>query len=401
VTQYSIFAGHPVPAATADTGAFQAGTIWETTADAIWLDGYRWPVAASGQQLTGYTFAIWQPIDATHQTLVPGSAVSSSGSLTAGAYNTVLLPAPIGLSKLVPYTVVCGFTSSTGFPFLASQFGSGQPLDGGITNGPLFAWSDGGSLAPPPASQSQGLFGTGAASGGSASANYPNLGSDGGANFFADIIADTVAPAGAQLQLWPSQPTPVNVVLDDTTGLGSVVTVTTEIALSAPAVLNKLLIYSIATCTSLPTKTAVLSIPGGSVVPGSLNSSPSWSGAAGSGWVSVNYALTLPAGKYWLAVSAPAGKFNSSTSGAYWSGAGPGATGIANGILSAPNNASATSPGQSSFAVAADLAAPTTNAGNFTYWVDGLFTPVPPSPAAGGGLPDAGDRSSFRRLLVW
>lgn len=377
-------------AASAYSGPYQAGVIFEVTAGNQWLDGYWWWVCSAGQQTTPVTAALWQSAGGPVYTLVPASSVTS-GTLSAtpvggevgGHWNYIPLAAPIALSQGVAYTAVIGFQCTAGFPFVASQFGSGQPYSSGITQGPLFAYSDASGSAPPPASQTQGLFGVGAASSANANANYPTSGSSGSANFFVDVQIDSVAPLGASYSIWPSQPYPINWVIDDTTPLGQVVTVGTEFTLAQPCTLNAIRFYSPPTATSLPTKCAIYSVPGQTIVSGTLNSSPSWSGAAASGWISVPYSgVTLPAGEYKVAVSAPAGKFNATTGPNYWQSPGPGANGIVNGPITAPNNASATSPGQSSYQVAPDIAFPATNTGPYTYWVDIQVTPIPVSGSA-------------------
>ena len=122
------------------------------------------------------------------------------------------------------------------------------------------------------------------------------------------------------------------------------------------------------------------------LVPGTHNSSPSWSGAAGSGWVSCAYHdVTLPAGDYKVAVvngAASPQKWNAATLD-YWS-TGPGANGITSGPLSAPSLAGATAPGQSTYNQGTSFVYPDTydTGGAPTYWVDLEVTPgsEPPPP---------------------
>ena len=115
-----------------------------------------------------------------------------------------------------------------------------------------------------------------------------------------------------------------------------------------------------------------------SVVSGTDNTSPTWSGAAGSGWVACAYSgVTLPAGDYKVAVFyGGASDWFLFTTG-YWGGGGPGANGIITGPLTAPSTSAATSPGQGTYH-AASWAYPDTygNAGNGeNYWVDVEVTP--------------------------
>jgi hypothetical protein len=82
-----------------------------------------------------------------------------------------------------------------------------------------------------------------------------------------------------------------------------------------------------------------------------VNSAPSWSGAAGSGWVKCSFdgSVTLsPAQSYKACIVAHSGFDTYGASAFYWSGAGAGANGIVNGPLYAPGAAYA-SPGQDSF----------------------------------------------------
>jgi hypothetical protein len=388
VTQYRLFPSSNGPASGTPTGAtpFQAGVIFQVTANGLWLNGIYYWCAASGQSTGAITCALWQPVDATTFVLVPGTSAGLAG-LTAGAWNFIPFPAPVGLSAKVPYTAVVAYASTTSFAFTGSQFGSGQPFSAGITNGPLFAFSDAGGSTPAPDSQPQGLFGTGAASGGNANANYPGAGSSGSANFHVDVLVDSSPPGGAAAyQLWPGQPRPVNSVIDDTTALGGVVTVATEFKLGQLCALSQILVYSPAGATSLPSKCAIYSVNTQAQVAGTLQSSPAWKNASGGaaspadGWISASYAgVTLPAGDYKCAAAGTAGKFNATTGPDYWQGAGPGANGIANGPLSAPNGATAASPGQSTYnGGGADIAYPLTiqAASAYTYWVDVLVQAI-------------------------
>lgn len=389
MTRYSFFQpGTSGPASGTATGAtpFQAALIFKATQNALWLNGIYYWCAASGQSTGAVTCALWQPVNATTFVLVPGTSASLA-SLTAGAWNFIPFATPVGLSATVPYTAVVAYSSTTSFAFTGSQFGASQPFAAGITSGPLFAFSDTGGSAPAPDSQTQGLFNTGAVSGGNANANYPGAGSSGSANFWVDVQVDSSPPGGgAAYSLWPSQPLPVNSVVDDTTPLGGVVTVATEFKLGELCTLNKLLVYSPSGATSLPSKCAIYNVGTQAQVSGTLQSSPSWknsSGAAasaGDGWISASYAgVTLPPGDYKCAAAGAAGKWNATTGPDYWQNAGPGVGGILNGPLSAPDLAHATSPGQSTYnGGGADIAYPLTiqAASAYAYWVDVQVTAI-------------------------
>ena len=86
------------------------------------------------------------------------------------------------------------------------------------------------------------------------------------------------------------------------------------------------------------------------MVAGTVNTSPSWSGAAGSGWVACAYSgVTLPAGDYKVAVYYGGGSEWYQATTSYWGGGGIGASGITSGPVTAPGTSAATSPGQSTY----------------------------------------------------
>lgn len=83
------------------------------------------------------------------------------------------------------------------------------------------------------------------------------------------------------------------------------------VRLSSSQPLNKIRYYSAPSETSLPTKCAVFDVATQTIVSGTLNNSPSWSGAAGSGWVTCAYdgtvTLDTRAAGYAVAVYWPSG----------------------------------------------------------------------------------------------
>lgn len=379
MTNYSLFpaTNGPVNAA-AYTGPFQAGVAFQLTGGGLWLYGYRYWCCNNGQGTTPVTGALWQ-LNAPGATrvVVPGSSVTS-GNLVAGQWNNILLATPIALSQLVGYEAVVGGMVS-GFPETQNQYGLGDPYVNGITNGPLFAYSDASGTVPPPGSTSQGAFGTGSASGGNANANFPGSGSDSSANFWVDLIVSDQAPAGASYRIVPGQPYATDFA-DDTANR---FTLATAFNLLVACMVVRIWFYSPAGVTQLPTDTGIWVVSSQTLYPGSHNASPAWSGAAGSTWISVDYTasgLVLPAGvnlKVSVANEAitPA-IWNPETGPDYWAAPGPGANGITNGPVVAPSNAAAPAPGQASYDSGNAFAYPNTNAGPYFYWVDIEVTPV-------------------------
>ena len=159
--------------------------------------------------------------------------------------------------------------------------------------------------------------------------------------------------------------------------------IATEIHLATSVNLDKIWYYSIGGTAQLATECGVWSIASQTLVAG--NASPTWSGAAGSGWVSCSFTgVTLPAGAYRVAV------YNGAATPDAWSAkllnywdTGLGQNGITTGgPLSAPNLAGASlankfggggsEPGQSVFAVGPPNQYPNLYVDGLAqnYWVD-------------------------------
>src|SRR5262249_53759416 len=112
---------------------------------------------------------------------------------------------------------------------------------------------------------------------------------------------------------------------------------------------------------------------------GTDNSSPAWSGSAGSGWVACPYStVTLPAGDYKVAVYYGGGSNWLQVTTNYFANGGAGSNGITSGPLTAPNLAGAAPPGQGTYNQGA-WAYPLTyasSANGESYWVDLEVTPA-------------------------
>lgn len=155
---------------------------------------------------------------------------------------------------------------------------------------------------------------------------------------------------------------PASLTTDSTVPL----TVGTMFETTEPCTLAAIWFWSDTGATVLPDNVAVYVVSDQSQVV--LNSSPSWSGAAGSGWVRCDmssYGITLN-GIYMMAVGAStAGQWLSYTDSYFSSG--PGAGGITNGILAAFNSTG----GNTGPYATSDIAYPAV-AGAFArnWWID-------------------------------
>lgn len=350
------------------SGSFLAGVLFEVTTSGCYFDGYWWWVCPSGQPTTAQTFALWQVWNDGLGTLIQ-SATVTSGSLTAGQWNYVPLATPVPLSIGACYNACTGF--SGGFPDTNNQFGSGEPYAAGITNGPLTAFSDQSGSLPAPFNNAQGLF---SVAGTDPATNMPGEGSN-SANFWIDLQVGTTAPAGSSYRLWPNFPTKLNEVDGSTTGY----TLATEFKLSQSCTLDKIWFYSPTNAAALPTRCAIWSVGSQSVVSGTDNSSPSWTGAAGSGWVACAYSgVTLAAGDYKVAVFYAGGSQWFLVTIGYWADNGPGTNGITTGPLTAPGVSAATSPGQSTYNQGSWAYPGTYGSGadGENFWVDVEVTPT-------------------------
>lgn len=407
MTAYRLFPATNGPASpVAYSGNFIAGVMFAVSGGGKWFNGYWWWVAATGQSTAPVKCALWEVTHVGVGTLVLGSVVTS-GTLTAGQWNYIPLPQPIQLAASYDpanSTAGSGYVAAIGvngsFPDTNGQFTAGGVYSAGIVNGPLAAYSDTGGTLAAPYGMPQGLFTTG---GSDPSVTMPGGGSN-SANFWVDVQVSDTEPSGysGSYRLWPGK-------LDSnpSTTLDAAVaySVATEIRVSKASALNKIWYYSPPGAASLATSCHVWQVTGansGTSVASSL--SPSWSGAAGSGWVSCSFTgVTLQPGIYKVSVFNSAGGSGAWSAKdaitAYWS-TGAGSAGITYGPLYAPNlaNASlayvyngnaggnppystgATEPGVSTFSQGSDVY-PYLYVDGLAqnYWVDMEVTPVPVS----------------------
>jgi len=328
---------------TAYAGNYLAGVVFEVTKGGMWLNGYYHWVPAGGDTVAR-KFALWNVTAANAGSLI-SSATVTSGTLTAGQWNYVALGTPVPLSIGTAYVACTGWVAVNGFPSTNNSFGSGNTYSAGITNGPLAAFSDTGGTAAEPYGTSQGLFSS--TLGSDPSVHMPNAGSN-SANFWMDVQVSTAGPGGysGSYRLYPNkQDANPATVADSSVNY----VVATEIRLSQACTLNKIWYYSPSGTAQLATSADIWSILGadsGSITAGT--NSPSWSGAAGSGWVSCSFTSTvLPAGSYKVSVynnaGSPDGWSAKDAETNYWGTGGAGVNGITWGPLYAPGLAAASS----------------------------------------------------------
>ena len=170
------------------------------------------------------------------------------------------------------------------------------------------------------------------------------------------------------------------------------------------AVLAGIRFFSAAGAANLPDRIALFAVSGQSLI---HSETASWSGAAASGWVTALFATppALSSGvQYKACVNRGNGGIGNwySTTGAYWSGTGPGASGITSGPLSAPSS-TGTVPlggqGQDTFTAALALSYPLSEFNPPNYWLDVVVQVT--TPAVAGGPPPGGGRSMLARHLAW
>ena len=299
MTTYRLFPSAEGPVSPASySGPLVVGVAFEVTTGGCWLDGYWWWVCPSSQSTSSQKFALWCAYN-TDAAILVASATVTSETLTPGEWNYVPLTAPVPLSIGATYIACTGLSDD--FPISNSQFGPGQPYGAGIVNGPLTAFSDVAGSLPMALGMSQCLF---SVAGNDPTVNLPGEGFE-SSNLWMDVQVDTTPPAGTSYRLWPNYPQiPGQVSIDTNSETNG-----TEFSLSEACTLDNIWFYSPTSltvggpATVLPSRCAIFDVNSQQVVAGTDNTSPSWSGPAGSGWVACAYSgVILPAGDYKVAV---------------------------------------------------------------------------------------------------
>src|SRR6266699_3771485 len=316
------------------TGNFIAGTAFKVT-QPTFFEGYWWWCCNSGQSTAAPKCALWAVTSGFAGTYIPSSAVTAATSLTPGSWNYIPLPAPILLMPGVPYVAEVAVNGN--FPDTGSYWGSGSS----ITSGPLVAYSGQGTGATaPPYSNGQGVFSTG----GTDPQTTFAASISGTDNFWVDVSVSDAPPSGftGPFRLWNNHSIPTFV--DPSLGIDDSVNydIATEVNFTQKVNLLKLWFYSPAGTVQLPTSVRIYKDSTQAVVLD--NASPSWVGAAGSGWIYVTYpdGTELPADLYQSTV------YNGALVPDGWSAkflhyfdTGAGASGLAIGPMSTPNVAGA------------------------------------------------------------
>lgn len=384
MTSYRLFPAANGPPLAAASGGWLLGTLFSVTGGMRWFEGY-WQWVPTGGDLTPREFALWNRwgTGATDQTVVPGSTVTS-GPLSAtptgesgGHWNFVPVAAPVQIAPGALYVAASGYTATNGIPVGSAQWGSGDPLAAGVVNGPLTAWSATSGTNPFPAATVNYGLGQNVFSnvlGADPAAAMPDNGS--GDDFLGmDVQVGDTAPAGfsGSFRMYPSMADLGNFSLDTANGF----TLGKEFTLSAPCTAGNGWFYSPPGVSVLPTKVGFYRTSDQSLV--LVNTSPSWSGAAGSGWVSAPVPGTLPADTYKYVVFQGSNViWNAAVANYYTTGFGGG--GLVAGPISVPDNAGSLSPGQESYHQGASIAYPDTNAGPFAYGLDFELTEISGTP---------------------
>jgi hypothetical protein len=318
------------------TGSFLAGVAFEATTGGCWLDGFWWWVCDRGQNTKTQKFALWAAysVDGNLQGKLVGGSTAETKRLRAGRWNYIALRRPVPLAIGATYVAATGFKG--GFPITKHQFGKGEKYRGGITNGPLHAYSDITGSRPSPIGGFQALF---SIAGDDPTKHMPDVGDGESSNFWMDLQITTTAPKGTSYRLWPNFPVIPNAAatLDETQQSSG-----TEFWVSERCNLDRIWFYSPPGAAVLPNACAIFNVGTQGIVAGTDKTSPGWSGKAGSGWVSSSYhGVTLPAGKYKTTVWSEGGQPFFYETRLYF-GSGPaGASGISNGPLYSPNLAHA------------------------------------------------------------
>jgi hypothetical protein len=355
VTTYTLFPSASGPGASTEISAIVLGKGFDVTSGGLYLQGCGIWRCDSNQPGSG-NYVIWQATGPEAGAEIPSTLISASGEIT-GQFNYTDYAAAIPLSQGVPYYLQRGLAGY--FPDTANYFDSGGTAPGGIVNGPLNGYSDNTGTNADPWGNPNGSFST---VGSDPTAAFASSGNNGYNPWLTPVIT-TIAPGNATSRLWPTYPKPIGASINSQT---IDYTLATQMAFSQAVTPQRLWFYSPPTAAVLPTKCLIYDISTTSIVSGSVNSSPSWSGTAGSGWVSCDYTtsglnIASTGNTYAPAVYYTGGSewFVAQTD--WWSGGGPGSSGLTWNLITAPSGAGIYNVGDGF---------PATPGDGENYWVD-------------------------------
>jgi hypothetical protein len=168
---------------TSFSGDFVAAVSFQVTAVGHFLYGYYMWVCPTGQSVAQQTFCLYEVTGPGTGTL-QSNTTAISAVLTPGTWNYAPLVQPFALAANTPYRAATAFPNS--FPDTTFQFGVGDPLSAGITNGPLFCFSSSGTPHNDGFNNGQGAFTTGTLD---PTSVFPTTNSD-DSNFWVDVQVD-------------------------------------------------------------------------------------------------------------------------------------------------------------------------------------------------------------------
>jgi len=405
----------PPTSPTTYSGNYSAGLVFQVTEGGLYFEGYWWYVPTGGDPGAAANFALWQVTGTDTGTFIPASMVAwPSGAFTAGEWNFVPCT-PLPLTPNIPYEIAISYATTVGYPSTGNQFGSGDPYAGGITNGPLMAYgySNGassattGSLPQSPASNPSGVD----------AGYYLPTGNDSNALLWLDVQVTSQVPPLTPERAWPNMPvpwpsaTPENnnrtlgmeftlssagslekiwhyapysdsaenysvwqqSTANTPTFVGSDGTYTfgMEFEVTESCTVKEIWFYSASGASSLPTAAAIYQY--GNTTALEEVSSPTWSGTAGSGWVSCNLSgtTTVTSGNAYYVATFGTGSWWSYNE--YW---GPSGTGVSNGPLSAPASGGSKNGQGVIYNGGSGINYPGTSWSPYNAWMDVTVSPV-------------------------
>jgi hypothetical protein len=307
-TPFTLFVNNPdfTPPqnGTSYSGDFIAAIAFTLTGGG-WFQGY-WYWCCPGTN-PGPTqeqrFALWEINGSEVGECI--TAANASGPVAPG-WNFIPLENPILLCPTCCYVAQTGVNGN--FTYMPNQFGSGNPFDEGLANGPIFAYADVDSVGDTygaPNDIPQGPFSDSVG-------NDPRLGlavTDSDASWFGmDVQISSTKPPGytGTYRLFP----------DNLTGLGGVeyevsqdseinYVIATEFRITGSVSVEKIWYYSPSGATQLATSVNIWEIGSPATNGTSIyeNDSPSWSGTAGTGWIYAEVTgVNLSTGNYKVSV---------------------------------------------------------------------------------------------------